>query len=107
MRPLTRASRSDGLIVLGLIVLAVGLPALIGIASGAIWIPHNDDFAYRRTALLFFETGRMELTGWGVMTLVGQIVATMPLLWLANGAAWAFAATGQLLISLTLLTVSV
>ena len=96
MRPLTRASRSDGLIVLGLIVLAVGLPAIIGIASGAIWIPHNDDFAYRRTALLFFETGRMELTGWGVMTLVGQIVATMPLLWLANGAAWAFAATGAL-----------
>ena len=79
--------------VLGLIALAVGLPAVIGIASGAISVPHNDDFAYRRPALALYETGRLELTGWAVMTLVGQLAATMPLLSLAGGSPWAFAAT--------------
>ena len=85
--------RRDVWIVLGLMALAVGLPTLVGIASGAIAIPHNDDFAYRRPALLLFQTGRLELSGWAVMTLVGQLFATMPLLWLTSGSAVAFAAT--------------
>jgi hypothetical protein len=94
MGSVIRAVRArDAWIVLGLIALAVGLPAIVGAISGAISIPHNDDFAYRRPALTLYETGRLELTGWAVMTLVGQLAATMPLLWLAGGSAWAFAAT--------------
>jgi hypothetical protein len=80
-------------IVLGLIVLVVGLPVIVGTLSGAIFIPRNDDFAYRRSAMMLYETGRLELTGWAVMTLVGQLIATLPLLWLAQGGAWAFSAT--------------
>jgi hypothetical protein len=94
MHPITRALRRRDLwIVVGLILLAVGLPALVGVVSGAISIPHNDDFAYRRAALTLYETGRLEFTGWAVMTLVGLLAATMPLLWLAQGGAWAFAVT--------------
>jgi Dolichyl-phosphate-mannose-protein mannosyltransferase len=85
--------RRDVVIVLGLIVLAVGLPAIVGIASGAIAIPHNDDFAYRRPALTLYQSGRLELTGWAVMTLIGQLAATLPLLWLTSGSSTAFAAT--------------
>lgn len=94
MRSVIRAVRGRDLwIVLGLITLAVGIPAIVGVVSGAISIPHNDDFAYRRPAMTLYETGRLELTGWAVMTLVGQLMATLPLLWLAQGSAWAFAAT--------------
>ena len=83
----------DRWVVAGLIALAIGLPTIVGILSGSILIAHNDDFAYRRAALSLYETGRIQLTGWAVMTLVGLVVATQPLLWLADGAAWAFAAT--------------
>ena len=90
------ARHRDAWIVLGLLVLAVGLPAIVGIASGAISAPHNDDFAYRRAALMLFQHGRLEFTGWAVMTLVGQLAATMPLLWLTSGSASAFATTTAL-----------
>ena len=80
MRPLINSSaRRDAWIVLGLIILAVGVPAVAGIASGAISVPRNDDFAYRRAAITLYETGRLELTGWAVMMLVGQLLATVPL----------------------------
>jgi hypothetical protein len=88
--------RRDGLILLGLLALAVGLPALVGVASGAISIPRNDDFAYRRAALMLYQDGRLEFTGWAVMTLVGQLAATMPLLWLTSGSNAAFAVTTAL-----------
>ena len=77
-------------------ILAVGVPAVAGIASGAISAPRNDDFAYRRAAITLYETGRLVLTGWAVMTLVGQLVATLPFLWISGGSAWAFAATGAI-----------
>ena len=49
MRTIIHRLRTRDLwMVLGLIALAVGLPAIVGIASGAIAIPRNDDFAYRR-----------------------------------------------------------
>lgn len=86
----------DVWILVGLIVLAVGCPAIVGVLSGSGAIPHNDDFAYRRAATTFYETGRVGLTGWGVMTFVGQLVATMPLLWLTQGNTWAFGATTAL-----------
>ena len=85
--------RRDAWILVGLIALAVGLPAIVGVVSGAITIPRNDDFAYRRAALMLYQHGRLEFTGWAVMTLVGQLAATMPLLWLTSGSAIAFALT--------------
>jgi len=85
--------RPDTWILVGLIALAVGLPAVVGVVSGAITIPRNDDFAYRRAALMLYEHGRLGFTGWAVMTLVGQLAATMPLLWLTSGSAIAFGLT--------------
>jgi hypothetical protein len=94
MRTIIHDQRGRDLwMVLGLVALAVGLPAIVGIASGAIDIPRNDDFAYRRAATTLYETGRVELTGWAVMTLVGQLVGTLPFLWIAHGEAWAFPTT--------------
>ena len=94
MRSVIRTTHGRDLwIALGLIAIAVGLPLIVGIVSGAILIPRNDDFAFRRPAMMLYETGRLELTGWAVMTLIGQIIATLPLLWLADGGPWAFAAT--------------
>ena len=80
----------DVLVVAGLIALGVGLPALFGAASGGLDVPHNDDFNYRRIALEFYETGQIRLTGWSVMTLVGQIVVVQPFLWLSGGDDWAY-----------------
>jgi hypothetical protein len=94
LRPTLGGSRGREMwIVLGLLALAIGLPAIVGIVSGAISAPRNDDFAYRRAALMLFEHGRLEFTGWAVMTLVGQLAATIPLLWLTSGSAAAFATT--------------
>jgi len=81
----------DPLRVLGLVIVAVVLPAALATIAGAILIPHNDDFAFRRVALTLYETGRLEFTGWSIMTLVGQVALTAPLLWLLQGSAWAFA----------------
>ncbi|MEO8570824.1 MAG: glycosyltransferase family 39 protein [Chloroflexota bacterium] len=101
VRPLSRlrtiAGRPPGgrhlWIVAGLIVLAVAAPAVVGVISGSILAAHNDDFAYRRAAIALYQTGHFQLTGWAVMTLVGLLVATQPLLWLAGGGPLAFAAT--------------
>ncbi len=90
------ARHRDAWIVLGLIAFTVGLPAVVGIVSGAITAPRNDDFAYRRAALMLLQHGRLEFTGWAVMTLVGQLAATLPLLWLTSGSAAAFATTTAL-----------
>ncbi|MEA2653177.1 MAG: hypothetical protein QOI37_404 [Chloroflexota bacterium] len=92
-RALPPWTRGDPWIVVGLIALAIGLPAIVGTISGSILIAHNDDFAYRRAAIWLYEHGQIQLTGWAVMTLVGLLVATQPLLWVAHGAAWAFPAT--------------
>ena len=97
MRPLIRPPVSrDAWIVLGLISWLLASRRSPALASGAISAPRNDDFAYRRAAITLYETGRLVLTGWAVMTLVGQLVATLPFLWVSGGSAWAFAATGAI-----------
>jgi hypothetical protein len=87
---------NEGIIVAGLVALGVGLPVILGAASGALDISHNDDFNYRRIALGLLDTGRIELTGWSVMSLIGQLILVQPLLWVSSGDAWAFAATTAL-----------
>jgi hypothetical protein len=44
-----------------------------------------------------YETGRLQFTGWTIMTLVGQVAFTMPFLWLLQGSPWAFAASAATL----------
>jgi hypothetical protein len=86
----------DTLAVVALVAVGVGLPALIGAVSGSLTIPHNDDFNYRRVALGLYQSGDVQLTGWTVMSLIGQLVSVQPVLWISGGATWAFAATTAL-----------
>lgn len=94
---LRRGLGRDTSVALGLVALGVGLPALLAIISGSLSIAHNDDFAYRRVALGLYNTGRIELTGWSVMSLIGQVVIVQPLLWISRGNTWALAAATCLL----------
>ena len=90
-------SRSAILAVALLLLVGVGLPVLIGMLSGAISVPRNDDPAYRRVALELYSTGQLRFNAWSEMTLVGQIVYVQPFLWLSGGGAWAFAASTAVL----------
>jgi hypothetical protein len=82
----------DTLVVFVLVAVGVGVPAVLGWVSGALTIPHNDDFNYRRVALGLYQTGQVQLTGWTVMSLIGQLVIVQPALWVSGGAPLAFAA---------------
>lgn len=90
-RALTSISTRDRLIVGALIVLGVGLPVVLGAISGSITIPHNDDYNYRRVALGLYQDGRIELSHFSVASLLGQLVAVQPFLWITGGGPWAFA----------------
>jgi hypothetical protein len=85
-------ARADRVALAALLLLSVALPVVVGLASGAIAVPHNDDFNYRRVALTLYGSGRVELTGWTVMSLIGQLALVQPFLWASGGEPWAFAA---------------
>ena len=74
--------------------MAVLLPLVVGAIGGSLDIPRNDDWAFREIALHFYRTGAIELNGAAAMTLVGQVFAVQPFLWVAGGDAWAFWAAG-------------
>ena len=90
-------ARRDWLALGGIVGLAVGLPLILGLASNALDIPHNDDFDYRQVALRFWATGSLEMRNFSVMSLIGQILFVQPFLWLSGGAPWAFAAATAVL----------
>jgi hypothetical protein len=79
-------TRRDLVLLAALIAVAVVIPLALFIATGAIDIAHNDDFSYRRAALGLYSNGEIQLTGWGVMTLVGQLLFVQPFLWVSAGA---------------------
>jgi hypothetical protein len=90
-------TRVDRLNLVGILALGVGLPAILGMLSGAIDVPHNDDFDYRQVALTLWSSGTLEMRGYSVMALVGQVLFVQPFLWVAGGAPWAFAAATAVL----------
>ncbi len=91
-RRLPRFGRADGLAIAGLLLLGVALPLLIGLISGSIGVPRNDDWVYRRIALDYARTGVLVI---GVRTMtIGQVLVVQPLLWLSGLETWAFTATG-------------
>jgi hypothetical protein len=87
----------DSFVVVMLCAMAVGMPALLALGSGALTIPHNDDFDYRRVALGLFESGEVTLTGWSQMSLIGQLYFVQPFLWISGGDPWSFAAATAVL----------
>jgi len=91
-----RLGRADWLAIGALVAFALLLPAVLAGMAGALDIPHNDDFDYRRVAQTLWATGQLQMRGFSVMALIGQVLAAQPLLWLSGGAPWAFAATTAL-----------
>ncbi len=83
-------SEADRRMVGALCGVVVLLPALVSLAAGSFSIPQNDDWAYRRTTEHFAQTGHVVLTGWGVMTLIGQILWSWPFLRLFGDHGWVF-----------------
>jgi hypothetical protein len=86
-----------GLIAIGaLLLVGVALPLFVSLAAGAWDIPRNDDWAYRRIALDMARTGRFALDGITETMIVGQILISEPLVWIANQQPWGFAVAGAL-----------
>ena len=83
-------SEADRRIVGAICGVVVLLPALVSLAAGSFSLPQNDDWSYRRTAEHFAQTGHVVLTGWGVMTLIGQILWSWPFLRLFGDHGWVF-----------------
>ncbi|MFK3984120.1 hypothetical protein ACI2K4_27585 [Micromonospora sp. NPDC050397] len=72
------AQAPRALIAAGLL-LAVVVPLLLAIVSGAISIPHHDAWSYSRIGQHFGEGGGFDLLGWNRPSLIGQIVVLGPL----------------------------
>ena len=65
----------------------------MAIAAGTIGMPGNDDWVYMLAASRLYAGGGLSMAGHTAAT-VGQLVLVQPLLWLANGAPWAYTAFG-------------
>lgn len=65
-----------------IVVVAVGGSFLTAKVTGSLGIPHNDDWSYGKTALLFASKGQLHLQGWGEMFLLGQVFTALPFLFL-------------------------
>lgn len=78
----------DWLIAGALSAVVVLLPAIVSLRAGSFSIPQNDDWAYRRIAEHFSQTGHIAFTGWSPMTLVGQILWSWPFLRLLGDHGW-------------------
>lgn len=87
--------RSNAAVLIGLLLLGVALPCLMGLSAGSLGIPRNDDWVYRRIAMDLATTGSLTLHSVTTM-LVGQIALVQPLLWLSELQAWAFTIAGVL-----------
>lgn len=75
-----RAGRGAVLALLGLAaVLGVVLPTVVSGATGSLSIPHNDTWAFSRSAQIFAHSGHFHLFNWNDMALVGSFVPLGPL----------------------------
>jgi hypothetical protein len=63
-----------------ILLVGVGIPALSAYATGAIDIPHNDDWAYSRIALGLADDGHIHLVGWNQPSLIGHLIWAQPFL---------------------------
>src|SRR6188768_4590380 len=89
-----RYARQDLWLIVGLLLVGVILPVVVGAMAGSLEIPRNDDWSYRRISLDLARTGRLELDGASQAMIVGQILLAQPFLWLSGLQPWGFAAAG-------------
>lgn len=75
-----RAARGHVPALLGVAaVLGVLLPTALSGVTGSLSIPHNDTWAFSRSAQIFAHTGHFHLFNWNDMALVGSFVPLGPL----------------------------
>lgn len=86
--------RRDALWLAVLLGAGVGLPYVASLVTGAIDIPRNDDWTYRRFAIELATTGSFALDGTARTMIIGQLITADPLLWISGTAPWAFAVDG-------------
>ena len=86
----------DIVALMGLGLVAVGIPLWLSAAAGAIGSPSGDDWVYMRGASSLFATGSIAMPGHNAAAF-GQLVLVQPLLWLAGGHSWAFTAFGLIM----------
>ncbi|MGZ6953827.1 MAG: glycosyltransferase family 39 protein [Acidimicrobiia bacterium] len=80
------ASRAAGYVLL----LVVGLVVPLAIAShyGALGVPRSDDWSYLVTLFRWVDTGHLAFNRWVSMTLLGQLVATVPVVEVFGRSVW-------------------
>jgi len=84
-----RSENAQANVALGVIVaLGVGVPLVAALATGAIHVPHNDDWAYSRIALHFAEHADVQLVGWNQPSLIGHVLWAFPFLTLLGSSLW-------------------
>ncbi|WP_034271877.1 glycosyltransferase family 39 protein [Actinospica robiniae] len=65
--------------LLATLLLGVAGPLALAWKTGSIHVPHNDTWAFSRTAEIFARTGHIRLFNWNAMSLLGAIVPLGPL----------------------------
>jgi hypothetical protein len=60
------------------LLLGVFLPLAYAALSGNLGIPHNDTWAFGRSAQDFFHTGHVHMFNWNMMGLAGLVVVAWP-----------------------------
>ena len=82
-----------------LVATGVSIPLFMAATAGAIGLPSNDDWVYRRAAESLFGNGALDMAG-HTASAIGQIALVQPFLWLSGGEPWAFMAFGLTMASI-------
>jgi hypothetical protein len=73
-----RRHRLPAALVLAAVFIGVLGPLWLSAYTGSLAIPHNDTWAFSRTAQIFAHTGHIVLFNWNAMALLGMIIPLGP-----------------------------
>ena len=65
--------------IVGLLVVGALIPLAVASRAGALDIPRSDDWSYLLTLFRWVDHGRLGFNNWVSMTLIGQLVLTVPI----------------------------
>ena len=88
IEPSTRRARPSApfwgfVLLLGLVSCVV--PIIAARHYGALGIPRGDDWSYLQTLFRLVDHGRLDGNHWVSMTLIGQLGAAVPVVWIFGG----------------------
>ncbi|MSO38232.1 MAG: hypothetical protein EXQ69_08290 [Acidimicrobiia bacterium] len=76
-------------VVLLLFLVGVVLPLCVASYYGALGIPRSDDWSYLVSLFRWVDSGTLAFNDWVSMTLVGQLIITVPLVAVVGQSIWA------------------